>query len=305
MTTGLLFPGQGSELAPVVADWYERSKNTRPLLDEAAHLLGVPVARLVHGSGIALRSTTAYQPVMTAVCVGAFLDLRANGAAETVAVVAGHSLGELAACVAAGAMCAEDAVRTAVVRGRLMARGAERHPGGMVAITARGRVEADKAASAARTQGNVQIAAHNAPDEWVLSGDRAALRAIPPSFFPRAVPTDGPWHSNAMCEVAEEYRTALVEVVSREPAIAFVCNRSGRRIAARNELVDSLAGQLTNPVEWAATMMTLTSLQVNTFVTLGPAKALRGLVRRNLPAAHLIAVDAPDDVVRAMEVLAT
>jgi [acyl-carrier-protein] S-malonyltransferase len=303
MSLAFLFPGQGVDAAAVAGDWYARSAHARTLLDQAAAHVGVPIGRLLHGSGQALRDTAAYQPVLTAMSVGALLELTARGVRAD--VVAGHSLGELAALVAAGAVAPDAAVALAATRGRAMARAAEHQPGGMLALSARSRTEAEEAMAHALAHGRAQIAAHNAPDEWVLAGEWSALRAVPPRFAPVRLDTGGPWHSAAMSLAVSAYREALRDAIVGPLRIPVVCNRTGQLIGEADDLAELLAGQLTHPVEWTTTMETVSAMSVRTIITVGPAKPLRGLARRNLGREiQVLGVDSPSDLTGVAEALA-
>jgi len=303
MSLALLFPGQGVDVAAVAGEWHACSTLTRALLDDAARHVGIPVAQLLHASGLALRDTAMYQPVLAALSIGALLELTARGVQAD--VVAGHSLGEIAAVVAAGAMRPDDAVALAATRGRAMSRAAEQSPGGMLALSVRSRVAAEEAVACARVHGRAQIAAHNAPDEWVLSGEWPALRAVPPRFAPVPLHTGGPWHSVAMEEALSEYRAALGDAALGPPRVPFVCNRTGQLVGAGDDLAELLAAQLTHPVEWATTMTTLSAVSTRTVITVGPAKPLRGLTRRNLGRdVRVLGVDSPADLAVLEEALA-
>ena len=277
MKVAFVFPGQGIDVARVVGEWVAFSPRVRELVDVAAAATGEPASRLASGAGIALRRTECYQPVLTAVAIGALSEQLARGHRRP-DMVAGHSLGEIAACVAAGAIAPEAAVALAATRGRLMARESARHPGGMVAIRAATRAAAEAIAAAARAHGSIVVAAHNAPEDWVLSGDHAALRAIPTGVPHVPLATDGAWHSPAMEGAVDEYREALRGAVTGALKIPIVCNRDGQ-VTAAESLVDALAGQLVRPIEWATTMETLAARGVRDLVTIGPAKALRSLDR--------------------------
>jgi [acyl-carrier-protein] S-malonyltransferase len=295
VTCAFLFPGQAVAVGAAAAEWHARSGTARGLLDRAAERAGTTVARVLHAGSGAFDDTAVYQPVVTALCVGAFLEVRARGVAPD--VVAGHSLGELAACVAAGVLTPEAAVDVAATRGAAMARAAGRRPGGMVALRVNSREAALEAAEGVAALGRVEIAAHNAADEWVLSGDWAALRALPARFAPVALATDGPWHSSAMEPAVAEYRAALLQALHGRPRLTLVSNATGSPVGPGDDLVELLAGQLTRPVEWAATLATLSGMAVERFVTIGPAKALRGLARRGLGrGVRLEGVDVPEDL---------
>lgn len=295
MRCAFLFPGQGVPVGATAAEWYARSDAARGLLDRAAARARVKVARVLHAGGGALDDTAVYQPVVTALCLGALLEVEARGVAPD--VVAGHSLGELAACVAAGALPAEAAVDVAATRGAAMAEAARRRPGGMVAVRVTSREAALAAASSVAALGRVELAAHNAADEWVLSGDWAALRALPAHCAPVPLSTGGPWHSSAMEPAVAEYRAALRQAVRARPRLTLVSSATATLVGPEDDLVDLLAGQLTRPVEWAATLATLSAMGVERVVTIGPAKALRGLARRGLGGdVRVEGVDVPDDL---------
>lgn len=295
MRRAFLFPGQGVRAGDLVAEWHGRSDPARRLLERAAERTGLPIARLLRAGDRLLGDTAIYQPVVTALCVGAFLELSARGLVPD--VVAGHSLGELAACAAAGVLSPEAAVDVAAARGAAMAKAAHERPGGMVALRVRSREAALAAARTVAGLGRVELAAHNAPDEWVLSGDWAALRALPAEAAPVALATGGPWHSSAMEPAAAAYRTALESALRGRPRATLVANATGAPVAPDADLVELLVRQLTRPVEWVASLATVAALGVEQVITVGPARALRGLVSRSLAGTVRIdRVDSPDDL---------
>ena len=302
MTIAVLFPGQGTDLAAVAGAWYKDSPPARRLLDRTVDQLRIPAQRLLHGSGLALRDTQTYQPVLVAVCVAILRELESR--IGRVAFTAGHSLGELPACVAAGSLRDEDAVSLAAIRGGLMAREAARFPGGMLAL----RTSVDSAHEAlaiAAMAGPVSLAANNAPDEQVLSGSHDALRAVPQRFTPSLLATGGAWHSSAMAGALDEFRAALDAVCTPLSRAAWLTNRTGEVAARGADPAPLLAEQLTHPVQWMRTLHALRALGVRTLVTLGPSKALRGLAHRTLgDTIALISVELPRDLSRAEEALA-
>jgi [acyl-carrier-protein] S-malonyltransferase len=168
----------------------------------------------------------------------------------------------------------------ASLRGRLMAREAARCPGGLVALVEEPDVE--RALAVGRAAGWVEFGAENAPDEIVLSGDDAALRAIAKVCPSRRLPVAGAWHSAAMANAVDEFREALLGV-RRSPARAkLVLNRDGLVVQDENQVPHWLAEQLTRPVRWRTTLETLHHAGARDFVTVGPGSILRALVRKNL-----------------------
>lgn len=301
MTLAVLFPGQGSDLASVIGEWHASSVAVQSLLARVSERTGVPVSRLVHGSGVALRDSRVYQPALVALCVGALRELEARGVAP--GIVAGHSLGELAACASVGALSHDAAVELAAVRGALMSREAERHPGAMVALrtTPQGAQEAFAIAAA---HGAVSIAAFNAPDEQVLSGAREALREVPARFTPTFLVTAGAWHSLAMQGAVMEFAEACARACGALASVVWIPNRTGVPAAPSADVASLLSAQLVQPVQWQRTMESLRDHGVHHIITLGPARALRSLVTRTLGSAvDVVSVERPSDLQRATEAL--
>ncbi len=218
-------------------------------------------------------------------------------------MVAGHSVGELAAWAAACGILPQVAIEAAARRGALMAREAALHPGGMLALD--GDAEVVRAAlEYGRRAGALGLACVNAPDRHVLSGDAHALAAVAAAFPSQRLRVAGAWHSPAMAGALDELR-ALLDGVAPAPLRArFVCNRTGRLVNRAAEIPRLIAEQLVHPVEWAATMRALDALGVTDYVTVGAGRILRGLVRRNLPRARVHTTEDAADLARTVEALA-
>jgi [acyl-carrier-protein] S-malonyltransferase len=298
-----VFPGQRAEAAAAGPAWQASSPETRRLLAEAARHVGIAAEKLFAGGGRALERTDVQQPVLTALSLGVHAELLGRGVRPD--VVTGHSLGEIAACAAAGCLSPEEAVALAAVRGRLMAREAAGHPGGMLALTTPDQSVVEEALGVARSHGIAALAAHNTAAQWVISGELSALRAVAARFPATPVPVTGPWHTDVMRGAEAEFLGAARAAIRRPPAIALVCNRDGSVVSRAEDLPALLAGQLTHAVEWVATMRTLAAAGVAHVVVVGPAKAMRSLVRQNLGDAVTIhATDLPEDLDRIGEALA-
>jgi [acyl-carrier-protein] S-malonyltransferase len=211
-------------------------------------------------------------------------------AGEAAEAVAGHSLGELAAVALAGCLSAEQAIEAAVVRGRLMAEAARARPGGMVAIRCASEATLPLIVEQARQHGALAVAARNSPEQWVLSGDRAALGAVV-AFAPATIlPVAGPWHSPAMAQAANLWEPMLRRLSWRPPRRRLVL--AGRAAWAEPDcdVPAALLGQLTQPVRWLESIQLMAGSGLSRFVTVGPGRALAGLCREILGArAEVIA----------------
>ncbi len=272
MPTAVLFPGQGAQ----VPDLRERVAAARPdLLERCIALVGEdPFPRITE-------STRFAQPAILCGSLAAGVALDAD-----VVAVAGHSLGELAALVAAGALDEDDALALVVERGRLMA---EAGGGTMLAL-----LGADPArATAIALAHGVVVANDNAPGQVVLSGDEDRLKAVRRDAKAeglRSLPLGvaGAFHSPAMEAAVEPFRAALGRVEFRAPRVPVV---SGLTTQPMDDPRTSLADALTGAVHFRGVLERLWADGVRTFVDAGPGTVLAGLARRTLPDAAVHAHD--------------
>jgi [acyl-carrier-protein] S-malonyltransferase len=288
-----VFPGQATDIGDALVEWRRVSPQVERLLQCAADAMGVGLDALTRPA--ALKRTSVFQPALTAMTIGIHRACVESGL--TPDFVAGHSVGELAACAAAGALADDDAVRLAVYRGALMERLAARGSGGMVAV--RGSAsEIEVAIEKGSAHGRVCLATRNGPDEWVLSGDLVALRAIGATMPVTPLDTPGPWHSPAMEEAIEPYREKLRRVIRGTLSTPVLSNRTGQVTHDARALVDLLAGQMIAPVQWHATMLTLRNEGVARLVVCGPGKSLRRFARSAIPDVTVDVVALPTNLPR-------
>jgi [acyl-carrier-protein] S-malonyltransferase len=208
-------------------------------------------------------------------------------------MAAGHSLGELAALVAGGALAAEEGLRLAVVRGRLMEEAGEAHPGGMLAVLGGGEEVPELAERLALT-----VANDNAPGQLVLSGEVEAIAEARRLFRAAGVkairlPVAGAFHSPLMAPAASGFRAALEQVeFSRPDRPVFSCTAA----APFEDVRAGLAAALTQPVVWRATLEAMREAGATSFLESGPGDVLTGLVRRTLPDASARSLAEPEAV---------
>lgn len=274
----------------------------RELLELASEETGVDVRAVLARGGAELGRTELLQPLMVAVALGVVRVMRAAGLVPD--LVAGHSLGELSAWSASGAVGEEDAIRLASLRGRLMAAEAARRPGGMLALPDSAREEVEAALDVGRRHGVVDLAAHNAPREWALSGEEPALAAILARFPARRLPVSGAWHSAAMRGAVEPFRAGARALPRRTPQARLVSGTTGAVVELAEQVPDLLAEQLVSTARWTEAVQALAAAGASDHVVAGPARVVRGLIRKNLGAgARIHVVSGPDDVRRTAEAL--
>jgi len=294
LKTAFIFPGQGVD--DLVMDACRGLPEAKRLVERAGRIAGVdPWERNPRH----LDLTEVLQPLLTAQVLGIDCILRSLGLRPD--AVAGHSLGEIAAWSAAGVISREEAVDLAALRGRLMARQAKVFPGGMLALLVE---DPGPAVELGRRHGSVEVAARNAPREWVLSGDGAALGAVAASFSSVPLRVAGPWHGTGMEGAVDELRRAVAAAERRPPAVALVSGSDGRIVESPGEMPETVAGMLLRPVDWVRTLGTILDLGVTDLVTIGPGKVMRGLVRKNLGGrVRVHAASTPESIRRLVEVM--
>ena len=253
------------------------------LLALASEVVGDdPFARVNDGTRYA-------QPAIYCASVVGFERLRDAGVAG--AAYAGHSLGEVAALVAAEALSAEDGLRLVATRGRLMQESGERAgDGSMLALLGRGAAEL---ASAVADAAGLTVANDNAPNQVVLSGDAGAFEAAFEAARERklravALPVTGAFHSPAMAGARPELEAALAAIDFQEPSVPVI---SSITTAPFDDVRARLADALTQPVRWRETLLALRARGVERFVETGPGRVLTGLVKRTVPDAEALSAE--------------
>ena len=276
-STAVLFPGQGSQTSEMRDD----VERLRPdLLAAVAEAVGEdPFPRVDDGTGFA-------QPAIFCASLAGFEALgRPPGD-----FMAGHSLGELAALVAAGVLSEADGVRLVALRGKLMQRAGEiAGDGGMVAVLGKGA--ADHAQELADAHG-LAVANDNSPQQVVLSGARGALQPAADSakelgLRGMVLPVTGAFHSPMMESAVGEFERALGETDVRE-ATAGVTVISAVTAEPFDDVRARLAQALTSPVRWRETMLAMHARGAERFLEVGPGKVLTGLAKRTLTDVELV-----------------
>lgn len=306
--TTLLFPGQGSQavgMGHAIAAAYPEA---RAAFDEADDILGMKLSELCFaGPADELTDTINAQPALlvTSVALMRAVDaaLGERGGAGGAVYVAGHSLGEYTALVAAGALAFADAVRLVRERGRVMKAAGERNPGLMAAVLGLDEeVIAQVCAEAAAGKGVAVVANDNCPGQIVISGDRpgmeAAMAALEAAGAKRVVPlaVSIASHSPLMAPAAESLAAAIQTTPIHEPRLPVIANTTAELLNQADAIRAELAAQLTGGVRWTESMRRAVADGMSTFVEIGSGDVLAGMMRRIDRSANRISVSDPAGV---------
>jgi [acyl-carrier-protein] S-malonyltransferase len=294
-TVALVFPGQGSQFVGMGRALYEASPAGRRVFDHADEALGFPLSRLCFdGPAAELEDTINAQPAILTASVAALeaLGERAAAVGATVRplVVAGHSLGEFTALVAAGVLDFPAALRVVRERGRLMKEAGDERPGGMAAVIGLDRdalaAVCAEATAEAEGAGIVVVANDNCPGQSVISGDVSALQRameLARQAGAKRVARLGisiASHSPLMACAAIQLAEILDGLPLRPPRIPVVANGGGRAMETVAEVRQELAHHVERPVDWTRSVRSMVEAGATTFVEVGPGQVLAGLIKR-------------------------
>ena len=280
---GWIFPGQGSQHVGMGAGL--GSAAARDVFATASDVLGWDVLRVARaGPSERLDATEVTQPAILAVSVAAARTLEGLGLRPD--AVAGHSVGEFAALVAAGSLGFEDALRAVAARAEAMRRASRAHPGSMAAVV--GLPASRVVDLCAEAEGVVVPANLNGPEQVVVSGDHDAIadlaaRARAEGGRVIRLKVSVPAHSPLMAPARDALATALADVRWSPPRVPFFSGASGRRHDRADEVEGLLVRGVTEPVRWADAVASMHGGGVDVFVEVGPGAVLSGLVRRIRP----------------------
>lgn len=294
-----VFPGQGSQSLGMLAEHAAQQSVITDTFAEASSALGYDLWALCQSSEEQLNQTDKTQPAILTASIALWRFWLAEGGARP-SFVAGHSLGEYSALVAAGSLPFADAVRLVELRGQLMQEAVPAGTGGMAAIL--GLDDTDVlAACAEAAQGEVVSAVNfNAPGQVVIAGGAAAVeRAIEACKAKGAkramsLPVSVPSHCDLMRPAAERFAEAITGSAWQAPSIALVQNVSASIVTDLEVLKRDLLAQLYSPVRWVETIIALNERGVTDLVECGPGKVLSGLNKRCAKGINTYNLDTPD-----------
>lgn len=287
MKTAFVFPGQGAQFVGMGLPLYEGNAEAKQLFEEANKILGFDITEIMfRGTDEELKQTKVTQP---AVFLHSVLMARALGADFQPDMVAGHSLGEFSALVAAGALSFEDGLILVSKRAMAMQKACEKIPSTMAAILG---LPDDKVVEICQSITNeVVVAANfNCPGQIVISGSKPgiekACELLKEAGAKRALPlkVGGAFHSPLMEPAREELAQAIEATSFANPQAPVYQNVVAKAVYEADEIKSNLVKQLTSPVRWTASVQQMVADGAERFVELGPGNVLQGLVKKIAPS---------------------
>ncbi|MET9232654.1 ACP S-malonyltransferase [Lentzea sp. NPDC003310] len=301
----LLAPGQGSQTPGMLTPWLEL-EGAEKQVRTWSEITGLDLVRLgTTAEADEIVDTAITQPLVVALAVLAFGELRKRVDLPSAVAVGGHSVGELAAAAVAGVISADDAVALAAVRGRAMAEACALEPTGMAAV-----LGGDEPEVLARLEELGLVPANrNGAGQIVAAGPHSALDALvenPPGPAKiRKLAVAGAFHTRYMAPAEDAVRARAAEVATQDPSLPLVSNKDGQFVTEGAEVLRRLVSQVTSPVRWDLCQAALVEKGVTGSVELPPAGVLTGLAKRAMKGTATLALKTPDQLDKVAELFDT
>ncbi|MGO4543839.1 ACP S-malonyltransferase [Paenibacillus sp. 2TAB23] len=293
-----VFPGQGAQAVGMGKDAFDSFDRSRSVFEQADEALGFSLSSIIfEGPEDQLKQTAYTQPALLTVSVALLEALEGKGLKPD--FVAGHSLGEYSALVAAGVLSFEDAVRTVRARGQFMEQAVPSGQGAMAAVLGAERATLAALCEAITAEGSaVELANVNCPGQIVVSGSAAGVEAVvqrgkEEAGAKRVIPLEvsGPFHSSLMKPAADNLQTVLAEVAMKDASVPVIANVTAKAVVSADEIRSLLVEQVYSPVLWEDSMRYLIEQGVDTFVEIGSGTVLAGLINKIDKSLRVISIN--------------
>lgn len=296
-----VFPGQGSHRAGMASAWLPEAA---ALFDELSDATGLDLVATADDAEACGESTRLGQPSITAVSLAALAALTDAGVAAD--VVAGHSLGEVTAAIAAGVFTPAEGAALVAARGRAMGQACRTTPGTMAAVV---RTDLDVVEGVTERIDDVVIANINAPGQVAIAGTEPAVAAASDALREDGgrvlpLPVEGAFHSPAMTPAVVALTAALQWAPARDPELPVISGLDAGVRLTGSAVTRALVDGLLAPVRWVDVQHALVDGGVGLVIEVGPGGVLGGLARRTVPDLQFLSVATPDDVPAAVEAAA-
>lgn len=298
-----VFPGQGSQQVGMGLDLYQTSSSAREVFDETDAILGFPLSRLCfEGPEEELTKTHNVQPAVLATSIACLRTAQHtnNNDLPSPSLIAGHSLGEYTALVAANVLSLGDAVSLVRERGRLMHEAGQKNPGGMLAIMGLDLEAIEEIC----LRSKCDISNINCPIQTVISGAveslaeakelaraRGALRLIP-------LKVSGAFHSSLMEPVVDEFSEIISTFVLQPPTIPIIANVTTRILTDTDSIKEELLKQLRHCIQWQSSIEYMIHSGVTSFYEIGPGKVLCSLIKRTSAKIQVLNISGIEDIIQ-------
>lgn len=292
----MLAPGQGSQTPGMLSPWLELP-GVADRLELWSKVSGLDLTTLgTTATAEEITDTAVTQPLVVAAALLAFEELESRGGAPSNAVVAGHSVGELAAAAIAGVISADDAVLLAAIRGREMAKACALVETGMSAV-----LGGDESAVLARLEELELVPANrNAAGQIVAAGRLEALAALaadpPEKARIRPLPVAGAFHTAFMGPAQDAVTAAAAKITPNDPTRTLLSNFDGQPVTSGADALTKLAAQVTRPVRWDLCTASLKAVETTAIVEFPPAGTLTGIAKREMRGTPAVALKEPGDL---------
>lgn len=307
--TAFIFPGQGSQTVGMGKEFAQKDEKVASFFKKADERLGFSLSTIIfEGPQETLTRTENAQPALLTMSIALFEKVKEAGFVPD--YVAGHSLGEYSALVAASVLSFEDAVYVVRKRGELMEEAVPAGEGTMAAVLGMDEpLLASIVAKAAKEVAPVQLANLNCPGQIVISGAKQgveyAAKLAKEQGAKRVIPLEvsGPFHSSLMKPAADRLAQVLNEVRMHDSSIPIISNVTAQPMIKKEEIKEKLIEQLFSPVRWEQSVQTMIELGVDTFVEIGPGKVLSGLVKKINRNVRVYAIHDEDSLATTIAAL--
>lgn len=305
MRIAFVFPGQGSQYVGMGKDLCDNFDEARIIYDEASKALGYDVKELsFNGPQDELNKTFRTQPCILTASIASFRILSSNGIVPY--VVAGHSLGEYSAIVAAGVLGFKEAVRLTEKRGIFMQEAVPEGKGLMAAVIGLSRIKVDEICLAVES-GYVSPANYNCPGQIVIAGEKEgvedAMKLAKEAGAKRVITlaVSAPSHCTLMLEASKRLAELLKTIQFRDPVVPVVNNADAMFLTHAEKIKLSLITQLNSPLLWEDSIRKIVGNGIDTFIEVGPGKVLSGLIKRIEPSARIFNVEDRESLYKTIE----